>query len=51
MKASVLDQGWWIPAFAHSCSVQTAWIPADAGMIVRTAYARRPLPSFPRTRE
>ena len=51
MKASVLDQGWWIPAFAHSCSVKAVWIPAFAVMIVRTAYARRPLPSFPRMRE
>ena len=51
MKASVFDQGWWIPAFAHSRSVQAAWIPSDVGMTVRTAYARRPLPSFPRKRE
>ena len=32
MKASVFYQGWWIPAFAHSCSVKAVWIPAFAGM-------------------
>ena len=28
MKASVFDQGWWTPAFAHLCSVKAVWIPA-----------------------